>query len=122
WYTPRADTAWEKLQRFLYQKSYHLHLHDIREVELDLVREFLNETNFVDRYLMGAKTIGVGQIAMTTAAMITSDTIWTDLNEATRKTQLDAIDKAWRDLGFETKVDIFNMLRFPKQNAWVAAH
>ena len=39
-YWPRRDAAWEKLQRFLGQKSYHLHLHDIREVELDLVREF----------------------------------------------------------------------------------
>lgn len=121
-YNPRADAAWEKLQRFLDKKSYHLHLHDIREVELDLVREFFNETNPVDRRYTGAKTIGVGQIAMTTAAMITGDTTWTDLNESTRKTQLDAIEQAWRDLGFETKVDIFNMLRFPKQNAWVAAH
>ena len=54
-YWPRRDAAWEKLQRFLGQKAYHLHLHDIREVELDLVREFFNEVNPVDRAFMGRK-------------------------------------------------------------------
>jgi hypothetical protein len=121
-YWPRRDAAWEKLQRFLGEKKYHLHLHDIREVELDLVREFLNETNPVDRALMGAKSLGVGQIAMTTTAMVTGDTEWTELSETNRKQRLDQIEAAWSGLGFETKVDIFNALRFPKQNAWVAAN
>ena len=121
-YWPRRDAAWEKLQRFLGQKAYHLHLHDIREVELDLVREFLNEINPVDRAFMGAKSLGVGQIAMTTTAMVTGDTDWTELSETNRKELLDQIEQAWSGLGFETKVDIFNTLRFPKQNAWVAAN
>lgn len=120
-YWPRRDAAWEKLQRYLGEKKYHLHLHDIREVELDLVREFLNEINPIDRYLMGAKSIGAGQIAMTTAAMVTGDTTWTELSETNREEKLGQVLQAWRDLGFETKVDIFNLLRFPKQNAQVAA-
>jgi hypothetical protein len=121
-YWPRRDAAWEKLQRYLSEKKYHLHLHDIREVELDLVREFLNEINPVDRALMGPKTLGFGQIGMTTTAMVTGDTTWTELSETNRKELLDQIEQAWKALGFETKADIFNMLRFPKQNAWVAAN
>ncbi|HEX6458298.1 MAG TPA: carboxypeptidase-like regulatory domain-containing protein [Thermoleophilaceae bacterium] len=121
-YSPREDALKEKIQRFLGQGHYHLHLHDIREEELKLIREFLNEWNGVDRKYMGGKTIGLGQIAMTTTSMITGDTPWTELNESKRVDILDQIEKAWRALTIETKVDIFNDLRFPKRNAWVAAH
>ena len=54
--------------------------------------------------------------------MVTGDTTWTELSESNRKELLDQIEGAWKALGLETKVDIFNALRFPKQNAWVAAH
>lgn len=123
WYTPRIDAAYEKFQHWRGEVDLLApkHLHDIREVELDLIREFLNEVNPIDRRYMGRKSIGFGQMAMTTAAMILGEIPWTEFTEGKRDQVLETIEDQYRDLPIETKVDIFNSLRFPKRNAWMAA-
>jgi hypothetical protein len=130
-YTPRLDALYESFRRTVGSPVYRLHLHDIRDVELELIRGFLNNlltgvlpgVPLTDgTYLhTGAKSLGVGQIAQTTAAMTTGKITWRDLNEIARAPILDGIDDDFRALTGSDFHELFNILRFPKTNIVCAA-
>ena len=129
WDTPRLDAAYESFRRKVWSPVYRLHLHDIRDVELELIRGFLNDvmTPIVGpvadgSYLhTGKKSLGVGQIAQTTTAMVTGKITWRDLNETARAPILDGIEDDFKALSGADFWDIFNLLRFPKTNILCAA-
>src|SRR6266581_4776360 len=99
-----------------------LDLHDIRDEELSLIRDMINSTSYDPSYAFASmKTLGVGQIAQTTAAMALGLIAWRELHEKTRTTELGQIEDDFMALDVLSKVDVFNSLRFPKRNVWVAA-
>jgi len=125
-YNPRLQAIEEWAKRKAGSPVRRVHLHDIRDVELDLIRGFLNDLltgTFADPSFLyaGPKSLGVGQIAMTTAAMTMGKITWRDLNETARKPILDNILSDFQGLSGTDFLEIFNMLRFPKTNIMVAA-
>jgi hypothetical protein len=125
-YNPRLQAVEEFLRRKAGTPVRRLHLHDIRDVELDLIRGFLNDMltgTFADPSFLaaGRKSLGVGQIAMTTAAMTAAKFPWVDIREAHAAADLEAIDASFRALSAADFLEIFNLLRFPEANIMVAA-
>jgi hypothetical protein len=124
YYTPRLSALADKLKKkgFAPGSARMLDLHDIRDEEIDLIREMINLTEWDPSYAFASgKTLGVGQIAQTTAAMALGLIPWQELHEKTRKTDLDTIESGFMALDKPTKIDIYNSLRFPKRNVFVAA-
>jgi hypothetical protein len=129
-YNPRIQAIEEMAKRFVGKRVSKLHLHDIREEEVALIRSFFNEFETLDNYdprkleilFAGKKTLGVGQIAQTTTAMTEELIAWRDLNEGSRAADLEAIETAYKALSLTDLLTIFNSLRFPKMNVMVAAH
>ena len=129
-YNPRQQAIQETLKRYAGMSVHKLHLHDIREVEVELIRSFFNEFETladldprrVELKYAGKKSLGVCQIAQTTAAMTEGLIPWRDLNEGSRSADLEAIEDAYKALTMSDFLSIFNSLRFPKMNIMVAAH
>ena len=86
----------------------------VREVELDLIRE-LYEEEIVYRW-SGGKSLGVGQLRQSTAAMVRSQIPWRewtrDPND--QRAIAEQIDNDWSALDKPRKAAIYNLLRFPK--------
>lgn len=123
-YTPRFQAVSDKLKKsgWLPGSARMLHLHDIRDEELSLLRDMINLVEWDPSYAFAAgKTLGVGQIAQTTAAMALGLIPWRELHEKTRRTELGQIETDFMALDALSKVDVFNSLRFPRRNVWVAA-
>jgi hypothetical protein len=129
-YTPRVSAVWEAVRRTVGSPVYRIHLHDIRDVELELIRGFLNDiiTGIAGAPLAdgsylhtGKKSLGVGQIAQTTAAMTIGKIPWRDMTLGARATALDAIEDDFKALSGADFWEIFNLLRFPKTNILCAA-
>jgi hypothetical protein len=124
WDTPRLDFAIDWVDRKMGEWVPKMHLHDIRDVELEMVRGYAN--GYAERtdptvYFSGRKTLGVGQIAFTTAAMALDKIPWRELREASRVADLDAIEDGFQDLDTADYLELFNTLRFPKTNIDCAA-
>jgi hypothetical protein len=121
-FTPRLDVVQTKFWGALDNSTKHMRreLDDIREPEIDMVRDFYNEDLYgVSR--IGPKSIGVGQIAQTTAAMALGKIAWRLLPAATPKPTLEAIELNYKALSLDDRIDIFNQLRFPKRHVMIAA-
>jgi hypothetical protein len=110
----------------------------IRDVDLEMIRGFLNEFGDVDlldwfsalnvldprfetSWYAGAKSLGVGQVAQTTAAMTIGLIPWRDINKKARSETLDAIKHDFFGLTLNDLRRIFTSLRFPKSNIALAA-
>jgi len=129
-FNPRLDAIQEKLERAMGNRVVRTRLTYIREEEISLVRSFFNELEtrpvwdpkWLTLFFAGKTTIGVGQVAQTTAAMALGKTTWRDLpTGAARSATLEEIENDYLALGKGPLVDIFNELRFPKTNIDVAA-
>ncbi|CAN7761600.1 hypothetical protein LJR130_007090 [Variovorax sp. LjRoot130] len=128
-YDPRQQALVEQLTRQTGRTVNLQHLHDIRDVEIAMMRGFFNEiedlSSFDPRLLTllyaSRKTLGVGQIAQTTAAMVSGLITWRELTDPGKEAVLDAIEADYRALSTSDKLGIFNGLRFPKTNIQFAA-
>jgi len=67
------------------------------------------------------RSIGVGQIRTSTAAMVEENTTWIDQDMNDKETDRNKINKNFMDLNLEKRNDIFEELRFPKSNIMMAA-
>jgi hypothetical protein len=87
----------------------------IREVELELIADYINDGwRPVDA--VAEKSIGLGQVQQVTGAMVMGLTTWREKprgQSAGAETQL-RIVKDYKALSLAKKIDVFNMLRFPK--------
>jgi hypothetical protein len=122
-FTPRLDAVIDNLRGKPHTASGRPpQLDDIREEEISLIRGYINDSDWDPTYAFAsAKTLGVGQIAQTTAAMVLGKTTWREPGVKTKKADLDQIESDFTGLTLVDKVDVFNSLRFPKRNVWVAA-
>jgi hypothetical protein len=123
WYTPRLDAVLDNLRGKPHTATGRPpQLDDIREEELALIRDFINGSDWDPSYAYASgKTLGVGQIAQTTAAMVLGKTTWREPGVKTKSSDLKQIESDFTALTVVDKVDVFNSLRFPKRNVWVAA-
>jgi hypothetical protein len=97
------------------------HFDDIRDVEIELVAEFLDELNPAARFFMGNKSLGIGQIGQATATMALGKITWRDQPTTARAATRELVEDDYDALGFQDKVDTFNRLRFPKASVALSA-
>jgi hypothetical protein len=127
-YQPRLQAIEDKIEGAFGMKVKKTHLDSIRDVELDLIREFLNEFETLppidprkyELFYSGKKSLGVGQIAQTTLAMASGKIAWREMTEGHMSVALDAIDAEFRTLALEDLRGIFTTLRFPHSNIQAA--
>jgi hypothetical protein len=86
----------------------------VREVELELIRGFYDGA-IVFRY-SGGKSLGVGQLRQSTAAMVRGLIPWREWTRdpSNKRSIATQIDDDWSNLTREQKIGLFNLLRFPK--------
>lgn len=127
-YEPRLQAIEDKIKGAFGMKVKKTHLDSIRDVELDLIREFLNEFETLslsgsrkyELFFSGKKSLGVGQIAQTTIAMASGKIIWREMTEGHKSATLDAIDHDFQTLSLDDRRGIFTTLRFPHSNILAA--
>jgi hypothetical protein len=128
-YNPRIQAIEDKLKGWVDMKVKKTHLDSIRDVELELIRGFLNEVELLtppdprlgELYFAARKSLGVGQIAMTTSAMAGGLIDWKEMTEGKKEETLKAIDAQYQTLNADQIRGIFTGLRFPKANIVTAA-
>lgn len=94
---------------------------DIRDVELESLADIYDDSLGIRRHLYAATSLGVGQIAQTTAAMALGKIVWRDQDITARNVVRDQILADYRNLSDADRIDIYNQLRFPKTNVALAA-
>jgi hypothetical protein len=110
----------------------------VRDAEIARVAEFIDEYYYWTqteplvaeaffllpgyREKFARASLGVGQVALATAAMSEGKFTWRDADKAHREFTRQAIADDFNDnVSYRAKIDIFNLLRFPKTNVAVAA-
>lgn len=116
-----SEWTWDEIRQKVGLKREFGHIDDIRCVETELVADIFDDEYNDRRMLSGEKSIGIGQIAMTTAAMALGLIEWRDKPVNGSFKVNSEIRRDWWELGIDTQVDIFNLLRSPKTNIKVAA-
>ena len=113
-------------------------LRHVRDAEIARVAEFIDEYYYWTqteplvaeaffllpgyREKFARASLGVGQVALATAAMSEGKFAWRDADKADREFTRQAIADDFNDkVSYRAKIDIFNLLRFPKTNVAVAA-
>lgn len=96
---------------------------DIREPELESMADVHDDITPFRVMTFAEKSLGVGQLAQTTTAMVLGKTPWIEqprswfLSRLARRN----IAVAYRRLASEHHLDIFNLLRFPRTNIRLTA-
>jgi len=94
----------------------------IRTNEIEAIGEILNSDDYQNTRLT-KQSLGVCQIKSSTGAMIIDSALWTELpiEYDQRPRVKEEIKNNYLALSPEQKIDIFNILRFPKSNLWLCA-
>lgn len=67
------------------------------------------------------RSLGVGQVRMSTAAMVEGHTPWVDISKGFHGVGVHASNSNFNLLDSETKAELFELLRWPKTNIQIAA-
>jgi hypothetical protein len=87
-------------------------LTEIRCVELTLVGDMFDDLLIGLRTnLFGGKSLGVGQIALSTAAMVTGKMPWIEGTPNELGKARSEVNAAWKDLSVADQADMFNVLQ-----------
>jgi hypothetical protein len=123
----KADIPARFLAAVLYVEIYHRWSE--REREIDQVRRNLAAQNRGDWFHFPNAwplhridlSIGVGQVRLSTAAMVSGAIAWMDQDRANRQPARDRIARKFNALSIGTKLDLFEQLRWPEGNIDTAA-
>ncbi|MEY9997542.1 hypothetical protein ABIE67_009661 [Streptomyces sp. V4I8] len=121
WTSAEVRQHFNQSQKLVHLATDFYPLTEIRCIEIALGGDMFDDTVGPRVTLFGGKTLGVGQIGLSTAAMVIGAAPWVEgtpgkLSEAHGK-----VDQNWRVIPLLAKVGIFNRLRFPKANITLTA-
>ncbi len=95
-----------------------------RESEIEGVGEAIGELqreNWLYPWQVVDRSIGVGQIRLSTAAMVTGATPWIDQEPGNRQPTRNLTEANFEALSADEKATIYQLLRWPKSNILMAA-
>ncbi len=94
----------------------------VRSVEIEAIREILSNEEY-DNPKLTKQSIGVCQISMPTASMVVFPDLWRELpvESDQRELRRKEIRDNYTDLDSYQKIDLFNILRFPRTNILLCA-
>lgn len=110
---PKDPTGW----RLLYNLSEMVNYPSVRRRELFLAAQEINNPGLANLFsVQEDNSLGVCQMKPQTLAMLLGKTPWIEATKGQTKKADKQIHKNWEALGEDDRIDLFNLLRFPKSN------